>query len=204
MITTSDDAVSERLRMLTLHGMSRDAWKRYAETGSWFYEVLEPGYKYNMTDIQASLGIHQLHRLDQFIRRRQEIAALYDEAFSDFPEIQLPPRLPGRNHTFHLYPIRLRPHRLRLSRSGFIECLKARHIGSSVHFIPLHRHPFYRETYGYRPEDFPVAEEIYQGLLSLPLYPNMNNQDVTDVIAAVRDIVAAHSLSESSLCCVGA
>jgi dTDP-4-amino-4,6-dideoxygalactose transaminase len=172
--------------------MSRDAWKRYTEAGSWYYEVLEPGYKYNMTDVQAALGIHQLRRLNGFIRRRQEIAAMYDEAFSDLPEILLPPRLPGRNHTFHLYPIRLQAGRLRLNRSEFIEELRSRNIGTSVHFIPLHRHPFYRERYGCRPEQFPVAEEIYQGLLSLPLYPKMTHQDADDVVAAVRNIVAAH------------
>ena len=108
MITTDDDALAQRLRLLSLHGMSRDAWKRYTEGGSWYYEVLEPGYKYNMTDIQAALGIHQLRRLDGFIQRRQQIAAMYDEAFSDLSEIVLQQRLRDRNHTFHLYPIRLR------------------------------------------------------------------------------------------------
>jgi dTDP-4-amino-4,6-dideoxygalactose transaminase len=200
MITTNDDDLVQRLRLLSLHGMSRDAWKRYTEAGSWYYEVLEPGFKYNMTDVQASLGIHQLHRLDGFIRRRQEIAAFYDEAFSDLPEILLPPRLPGRNHTFHLYPIRLRTDLLRLNRSDFIEELRARNVGASVHFIPLHRHPFYRERYGYRPQQFPVCEEIYRGLLSLPLYPKMTDQDAADVIAAVRDIVAAHRVPARLFC----
>jgi len=125
--------------------MSRDAWKRYTEAGSWYYEILEPGYKYNMTDIQAALGIHQLRRLDGFIRRRQEIAAMYDSAFSDLPEILLPTRLPGRNHTFHLYPIRLNADLLQVNRSEFIDELRARNIGTSVHFIPLHRHPLYRD-----------------------------------------------------------
>ena len=192
MITTNDDALAQRLRLLSLHGMSRDAWKRYTEAGSWYYEVLEPGYKYNMTDIQAALGIHQLRRLEGFIRRRREIAAMYDSAFSNLPEILLPPRLPGRNHTFHLYPIRLQADLLELNRAEFIEELRARNIGSSVHFIPLHRHPFYRERYGCRPEQFPVCEEIYQGLLSLPLYPKMTDRDAADVIEAVRDIVAGH------------
>lgn len=192
MITTDDDDLAARIRLLSLHGMSRDAWKRYTETGSWYYEVLEPGYKYNMTDVQAALGIHQLGRLDGFIRRRQEIAAMYDEAFSDLSEILLPPRLPGRNHTFHLYPIRLNADLLQLNRSEFIDELRARNIGASVHFIPLHRHPFYRERYGYQPEQFPVCEEIYQGLLSLPLYPKMTDRDAADVIEAVRDIVAGH------------
>jgi dTDP-4-amino-4,6-dideoxygalactose transaminase len=194
MITTNDDALAQRLRLLSLHGMSRDAWKRYTEAGSWYYEVLEPGFKYNMTDVQAALGIHQLRRLDGFIRRRQEIAAMYDEALADLPELLLPHRLPDRNHTFHLYPIRLQLDLLDLNRSEFIEELGALNIGASVHFIPLHRHPLYRDRFGYRPEQFPVAEEIYRGLLSLPLYPKMTDQDVVDVIEAVQDIVAAHRL----------
>ena len=192
MITTNDDDLAGRLRLLSLHGMSRDAWKRYTEAGSWYYEVLEPGYKYNMTDIQAALGIHQLRRLDGFIRRRQEIAALYDEAFSDLPEILLPPRLPGRNHTFHLYAIRLEAGRLQLNRAQLIEELHARNIGASVHFIPLHRHPYYRQRYGYRAEQFPVAEQIYRGLLSLPLYPKMTGPDANDVVSAVREIVETY------------
>jgi dTDP-4-amino-4,6-dideoxygalactose transaminase len=200
MITTGDDSLAERIRLLSQHGMSRDAWKRYTESGSWYYEVLEAGFKYNMTDIQAALGIHQLRRLDGFIRRRQEIAAIYDEAFSDVPEIILPPRQPGRNHTFHLYPIRLRPGVLRLTRSQFIDELRARNIGTSVHFIPLHRHPFYRERYGYRPEQFPVAEEIYQGLISLPLYPKMTDQDAGDVVAAVRELVDTYRIPSTQFC----
>jgi dTDP-4-amino-4,6-dideoxygalactose transaminase len=200
MITTNDDDLAARLRLLSLHGMSRDAWKRYTEAGSWYYEVLEPGYKYNMTDIQAALGIHQLRRLDGFIRRRQEIAALYDEAFADLPGILLPPRLPDRNHTFHLYPIRLEAGRLQLNRADLIEDLRARNIGTSVHFIPLHRHPFYRERYGYRPQQFPVAEQIYRGLLSLPLYPKMTDQDARDVITAVRETVDAHRVTAVPSC----
>jgi len=194
MVATNDDALAERIRLLSLHGMSRDAWKRYTEAGSWYYEILEPGYKYNMTDVQAALGIHQLRRLDGFIGRRQEIAAIYDSAFSDIPEILPPERLPERNHTYHLYPIRLRPGALRVNRSEFIEELRARNIGASVHFIPLHRHPFYRERYGCSPERFPVAESIYEGLLSLPLYPKMTDQDAADVAGAVRDIVAVNRI----------
>lgn len=199
MITTNDDALAQRLRLLSLHGMSRDAWKRYTEAGSWYYEVLEPGYKANMTDIQAALGLHQLRRLDSFIHRRQQLAALYDEAFSVLPELMLPPRLAGRNHTFHLYPIRLQLDQLDLNRSEFIDELRARNIGASVHFIPLHRHPLYQQRYGYRPEQFPVAEKIYRGLLSLPLYPKMTDQDAADVIGAVREIVAGHGTSRIRL-----
>jgi len=189
MVTTNDGALAERIRLLSLHGMSRDAWKRYSEVGSWYYEVSEAGYKYNMTDIQAALGLHQLRRLDAFIRRRQQIARMYDEAFSDLPEVVIPPRLPGRTHTYHLYPVRLRRELLQLSRSEFIEELRRRNIGASVHFIPLHRHPFYRDRFGYRPEQFPVAEELYAELVSLPLYPKMSDEDAWDVIRTVRDIV---------------
>jgi dTDP-4-amino-4,6-dideoxygalactose transaminase len=194
MITTNDDTLARRLLSLSLHGMSRDSWTRYTEAGSWYYEVLEPGYKYNMSDIQAALGIHQLRRLDGFVLRRQEIAAMYSRAFSDLPEIFLPSRLPGRTHTFHLYPIRLNADLLQLNRSAFIEELRARNIGTSVHFIPLHRHPFYRDRYGYQPDQFPTCEAIYQGLLSLPLYPRMTDRDATDVIEAIRDIVAVQPI----------
>ena len=204
MITTSDDDLAARLRLLSLHGMSRDAWKRYTEAGSWFYEVLEPGFKYNMTDVQASLGIHQLRRLDGFVRRRQEIAAVYDQTFSDLPELSLPARLPGRNHTFHLYPIQLRLDMLGLNRSEFIEELRARNIGASVHFIPLHQHPFYRDRYGYGAKQFPMAEQIYQGMLSLPLYPKMTDQDVGDVVSAVHEIVDANRVHADRYCSEGA
>jgi dTDP-4-amino-4,6-dideoxygalactose transaminase len=192
MITTSDDQLAARMRLLALHGMSRDAWKRYTQAGSWYYEVLEAGYKNNMTDIQASLGIHQLRRLESFIARRQEIALAYDKAFSHMPEIILPPRLPDRNHVFHLYPIRLAPEALCLDRTQFMDELRNRNIGTSVHFIPLHRHPFFRDRYACRPEQFAQAEEIYAGLLSLPLYPLMTDRDVADVINAVRDVVMAN------------
>ena len=192
MLTTNDGGLANRVRILSLHGMSRDAWKRYTEEGSWYYEVLEPGYKYNMTDIQAALGIHQLRRLDGFISRRREIASIYDDALSGLSEIILPARLPGRDHTFHLYPIRLVASRLRLNRSEVIGQLRTRNIGASVHFIPLHRHPYYRQRYGYRPQQFPVAEDIYAGLLSLPLYPKMTDRDARDVVAAVREIVDLH------------
>jgi dTDP-4-amino-4,6-dideoxygalactose transaminase len=189
MITTNDTALADRMRILSLHGMSRDAWKRYTKAGSWYYEVVALGFKYNMTDLQAALGIHQLRRLDGFIARRQQIAASYDRAFAGLPEIVPPPRLSNRNHVFHLYPIRLRPDRLRLDRSQFIAALSENKIGTSVHFIPLHRHPLYADRFGYRPQQFPVAEETYEGLLSLPLYPRMTDGDVQDVIDAVRDTV---------------
>lgn len=189
MITTNDDALADRMRLLSLHGITKDAWNRYEEHGSWYYEVVEPGYKANMTDIQAALGIHQLRRLDGFIRRRREIAAQYQAAFADLQELRLPGDLPGRSHTYHLYPIHLDLKHLRIGRAEFIEEMHRANIGASVHFVPLHRQPYYRDTFGYRPEQFPVAERFYAGQVSLPLYPKMTEGDVRDVVATVRQIV---------------
>jgi dTDP-4-amino-4,6-dideoxygalactose transaminase len=188
MITTADDELTERMRLLTLHGMSRDAWKRYTSAGSWYYEVVLPGYKANMTDIQAALGIHQLRRLDDFIRTRQRYARLYDEAFADL-QIETPLVHSGRCHAYHLYVIRLDLDRLAIDRPQFIDALRAHNIGTSVHFIPVHLHPFYRERFGYRRGDLPQAEAIYDRILSLPLYPRMSEADVYDVIEAMRHIV---------------
>jgi len=192
MITTADDELAERMRLLSLHGMSRDAWKRYTSAGSWYYEVVLPGYKDNMTDIQAALGIHQLRKLDGFIGTRQRYARLYDQAFADLPEIETPITHPDRSHIYHIYVIRLNLERLTIDRAQFIEELKALNIGSSVHFIPVHLHPFYRETFGYRLGDCPVAERLYAQIISLPLFPGMTNHDVQDVIDAVRKVVSAH------------
>ncbi|MBV8732359.1 MAG: DegT/DnrJ/EryC1/StrS aminotransferase family protein [Acidobacteriia bacterium] len=191
MITTNDEKLAQRMRILTLHGMSRDAWNRYHDKGSWYYEVVEAGFKYNMTDIQAAIGIPQLRRLDAMNKRRRLIAAQYNEAFAPLEELRLPQELPDRNHVYHLYPIRL-DERLTIDRAGFIDALKARKIGASVHFIPLHRHPHFQERYGYGPAEFPIAEQIFSGIVSLPLYPRMTDEDVSDVISAVTEIVQEH------------
>ena len=192
MITTDDDELAERMRLLSLHGMSRDAWKRYTSTGSWYYEVVLPGYKDNMTDIQAALGIHQLRKLDGFIATRQRYARLYDQAFADLPEIETPITHHDRSHIYHICVIRLNLERLTIDRVQFIEELKALNIGASVHFIPVHLHPFYRETFGYRPCDCPVAERIYEQIISLPLFPKMSEDDVQDVIHAVKNVISRH------------
>jgi len=179
------------MRLLTLHGMSRDAWKRYTGAGSWYYEVVLPGYKDNMTDIQAALGIHQVRRLEGFIETRRRYARLYDEAFFELPEVEVPIVRPGRCHVYHLYPILLRLERLAIDRARFIEELRARGIGTSVHFVPVHLHPFYARQFGYRPGDLPCAEALYSRLISLPLYPAMSEADVADVIQAVGDVARA-------------
>ncbi|HBD09390.1 MAG TPA: UDP-4-amino-4,6-dideoxy-N-acetyl-beta-L-altrosamine transaminase [Syntrophobacteraceae bacterium] len=192
MITTDNDQWAERCRIMCLHGISKDAWKRYTAEGSWYYEIIAPGFKYNMTDIAAAMGLAQLAKADRMWRRRREIAHRYNEAFQNAQELQLPFDRSDCQHAWHLYMLRLNLERLRLDRGEFFEELKRRNIGASVHFIPLHVHPYYRQVYGYEPEDFPVAYREYQRAISLPIYSKMNNDDVRDVIAAVLEIVAKH------------
>lgn len=179
----------ERARILGLHGMSRDAWKRYTAEGSWFYEVVEPGFKYNMTDIQAALGLVQLSRLEAMQARRREIVVQYHAAFSGRDELQIPVERDDVNSAWHLYVLRLNLERLNLNRAQFITELNQRNIGTSVHFIPIHLHPYYRDKYGFQPEQFPVAYNGYQRMLSLPLNPRMTDADVSDVVAAVFDVL---------------
>ena len=190
MLTTNDPAAAERIRVLALHGISADAWKRYSKEGSWYYEVLEPGFKYNMTDIQASIGLHQLAKLDAFVARREQLAIRYTTAFSDLPEVITPIVRPGVRHAWHLYPIRVRTGRLRIDRAGFVAELANRGIGASVHFIPVHLHPFYRDTFGCRRGDLPITERVYDEFVSLPLFPSMTAAEADRVVAAVRGIVA--------------
>jgi perosamine synthetase len=190
MIVTDSDAWAERCRVMSLHGISHDAWKRYTAEGSWYYEILAPGFKYNLTDIAAAMGLAQLRKVDRMWARRQEIARRYSAAFAQMPELQAPASAPpDGQHAWQLYMLRLHLDRLRIDRARFIEELRARNIGTSVHFIPLHLHPYYRETYGYQPDDFPVAHREYWRLISLPIYSRMSDQDVQDVIDAVADIV---------------
>ena len=192
MITTADAELAQAMRILSLHGMSKDAWKRYTNSGSWFYEVVSAGYKNNMTDIAASLGIHQLRKLDGFIQTRQKYARMYSESFAGLDVLETPIERADRNHVYHLYAVRLNLDRLTIERAEFIENLKELRIGSSVHFIPDHLHPFYRKTFGYEFGDLPRAEAIYQQILSLPLFPGMSEADVTDVIDAIQHLASAH------------
>lgn len=188
MITTHDDAWADRCRVMSLHGISKDAWKRYTSEGSWYYEIVAPGYKYNMTDVAAAMGLVQLSKLDEMNRRRQQIAAQYDQAFGVHPALEIPRTHPDSTHPYHLYILRLNLAALSIDRNTFIQHLREANIGVSVHWIPLHMHPYYRETYGYMPEDFPVAYREYQRMISLPIYSAMSDQDVTDVITAVTQI----------------
>jgi len=189
MITTDNDELADKLRVYSLHGMSRNAWNRYTAKGSWYYEVLFPGYKYNMTDIQAALGMTQLAKLDSMQARREEIARRYNEAFSVLEELEVPADRDYVRHAWHLYIIKLNLERITVDRARFIEMLGEENIGTSVHFIPVHLHPYYRKTYGYKRGDFPQAEKTYDRIISLPLYPRMSETDVEDVISAVKRVV---------------
>ena len=182
-------ALLQEARLWSQHGMSRDAWKRYSADGSWFYEVVRPGFKYNMTDIQAALGLHQLKKLPVFHQRRSEIAYRYNDAFGAIEELETPTRRAWAGHAWHLYVLRLNLEQMAISRDQFIAELHSRNIGTSVHFIPIHLHAFYRDKYGYVPEDFPVANHEYRRMVSLPCSPRMQKQDVEDVIDAVTSVV---------------
>jgi dTDP-4-amino-4,6-dideoxygalactose transaminase len=189
MIVTNNDEWADRCRIMSLHGISRDAWKRYTAEGSWYYEIVAPGFKYNLTDVASSLGLVQLRRAEAMARRRREIALRYNEAFASIGALQVPTEGEER-HAWHLYMLRLNLDQLTIDRAQFVEELKARKIGTSVHFIPLHVHPYYRELYGYKPEDFPVAYDQYLREISLPIYSVMTDDEVADVIDAVTDVVA--------------
>jgi dTDP-4-amino-4,6-dideoxygalactose transaminase len=189
MITTDDDEYAAKMEVWTLHGISHDAWKRYATEGSWYYEVVAPGFKYNLTDLQSALGLHQLARLETMSERRAELSARYTQGLHDLPEIELPACRTGIRHAWHLYAIRLRLSMLAINRATFIERLRREGIGTSVHFIPLHRQPYYRDRFGLKPSDFPVADAAYERLISLPLYTQMADDDVDHVIEAVRRTV---------------
>ena len=189
MATTENPEWANHMRVMSLHGISLDAWDRYTDKGSWYYEIIRPGYKYNLTDIAAALGIEQLKRCDQFYEARHRIAERYREAFSELPEIEIPTCVPDIQHAWHLYVIQLNLERLKINRQDFIKALKSENIGTSVHFIPLHLHPFYRDTFGYKPEDFPNASTAFERIISLPIYPKMTEGNVRDVIVAVRKLI---------------
>ncbi len=194
MATTQNPEWADRMRMMSLHGISQDAWKRYGKEGSWYYEVLRPGFKYNLTDIAAAIGIVQLKKCDAFAAARNKIAASYGARLSKLPGVQTPRCRPEVEHAWHLYVIQLDPDRLSIGRDQFIAALKARGVGASVHFIPLHLHPYYRDAFGYAPDAFPSATEAYRRIVSLPIYPAMNETEVDHVLDAVSEVVERHRL----------
>jgi dTDP-4-amino-4,6-dideoxygalactose transaminase len=186
------EAVVRSARLWSQHGMSRDSWERYGPRGSWAYDVVVPGFKYNLSDIQAALAITQLRRWRSLQERRTWIARRYTELLSGVDEVETPVEGPHVTHAWHLYPLRLHLDRLTIDRAEVIAQLRELNIGTSVHFIPLHVQPYYRDRYGLRPGDLPVAVAEYDRLVSLPCYPRMTDGDVEDVVAAIRSVVAAN------------
>ncbi len=189
MATTENSEWAERMRILSLHGISRDAVNRYTPEGSWYYEICYPGYKYNLTDIAAALGIPQLHKCDRFGTIRQRYATLYNEGFKEIPEITVPYVAEDMEHAWHLYVIQLDLERLRIGRNEMIDLLKQQGIGTSVHFIPLHLHPYYSNNTTYAQKNFPVANQAFKRIISLPIYPRMTDAEVQRVIEVVTRLI---------------
>lgn len=190
MVCTPDESLAEEISLLKFHGMSREAWKRFAASGSPNYDIMLPGFKYNMMDIQAAIGIHQLPRLDGFIERRKEIAEQYNQAFAELPELALPTYAPyQQRHAWHLYTPLIKTELLSIDRDRFMAELKDRNIGTGLHYRAIHHHSWYREHLGLVDADLPVASYASDRILSLPLFPDMADQDASDVIEAVADVI---------------
>jgi perosamine synthetase len=193
MVTTDRADYAEALRRFRNHGISSDARQRQSD-GQWYYEMVSLGYNYRLTDIACALGLSQLKKLDANLSRRREIAARYSNAFSSLPEITPPAVRADANPAWHLYPIRLNLENLTADRRQVFRALRAENIGVNVHYIPVHRHPYYRDRFGYRGGEYPIAEDAYERLISLPMFHGMSDQDVEDVITAIKKITAAFAV----------
>jgi perosamine synthetase len=192
MATTSDPVLADRMRLMSLHGLSQDAWRRYSGGTKWDYRIQAPGFKYNLTDVAAAIGLHQLARAEAMRVERERIAGRLARALADVDELELPPTSPDRIHSWHLFPIRLRTDRLGIDRNAFIDALKAAGVGCSVHWRPLHLHPYYEETFGWRPQDLPTATAVWERLVSLPIFPGMRDEEVARVTDTLRDLCRAN------------
>jgi dTDP-4-amino-4,6-dideoxygalactose transaminase len=189
MITTDRDDWADRLKLMRMHGVTRSAWNRFKEEGFKFYDTVAPGYKLNLTDLQSALAIHQMERVDQSWIRRDEIWQKYSNAFANMRGIEIPPEPKEGKHAKHLYPLRLELERIKVDRDHFIEALKAEGIGAGIHFISLHQQTFYRESFGFKTDDFPCAAKISDRPLSLPLSPAVSEEDANEVIEAVAKLL---------------
>ena len=187
MICTNDEEIAERVKIMRLHGINRDAWKRYTESGSWYYEVVAPGYKYNFTDLQASLGLPQLKKVNAMWNSRKRIAAKYTEALKDLDILQLHTIKPDRESSWHLFPVRLYLDRLTKNRAQIINELREKNVGVGVHFMPVHQHLYYSETFNLSDAEYPVASAAFPRLMSLPIYPGMTDDNVDKVIDVLLD-----------------
>ncbi len=193
MLTTDDTALAQQVRVLSLHGMSRDAWKRYTETGSWGYQVVEAGFKYNMPDVLAALGLWQLKELAQNIAVRRTLTERYNAAFADVPQLIPPSATPDKvTHAHHLYILRLKLDQLTLNRAEFINHLRDHNIGASVHFIPLYHHRYYQKRYAWTADQFPNCQRVFASCLSLPLYPNLTEGQQDYIIETILALVTQY------------
>ena len=192
MAVTSNPEYAETIRKLSLHGITIDAWNRYAKKGSWFYEVSDAGFKYNMSDILASIGTVQIKKAELMLQKRTNIAKTYTDQFSNISAINLPITKPENRNAWHLYVIQIKPEQLKINRETFIDKLKEYNIGTSVNFIPLHRHPYYKNKFGYSFKEFPNSESIYRNSISLPIYPKMTAADVDYVIETIKHLISTY------------
>ncbi len=197
MAVTGNSELADQMRALSLHGLSTDAWGRYSEKGTWDYRILAPGYKYNLTDIASALGLHQLRRAEELRSARERIARRFRAELADLEAIELPEDPEDRLHSWHLFQIKL-SERIGIDRDAFLAALREHGIGFSVHWRPLHLHPYYRDTFGWRPHDLPVASAVWSRTVSLPIFPAMRDDEVAAVIAAVRAICASHSAAPAA------
>lgn len=193
MICSNNEEFSERTRLMRMHGMNRDAWKRYSDACSWYYEIVGPGFKYNFTDLQAALGIVQLRKVDQMLEMRKHIAALYTKELCSNEYISLPIIKPDRETSWHLYPIRLNLEALKIGRNDFINELKDLGVGTGVHFMPVHQHQFYKDSLSLNNNDFPVANDAFERLISIPIYPGLTDHEVTKVIESIHSLTKKYS-----------
>lgn len=191
MAVTSDAGLADRMRQMSLHGLSHDAWKRFAGSSSWDYRILAPGFKYNLTDVAAAIGIHQRRRAEDLRRQREALVGQYRDALADCDALELPPTPSDRIHAWHLFPVRLRLERLAIDRNEVIERLRREGVGYSVHWRPLHLHPYYQETFGWRPDDLPAATAVWPRLLSLPLFPGMEPDEQQYVVRVLRQALSS-------------
>lgn len=189
MVVTNNQKLAEKISQLRLHGMNRNAWKRYGQGGSWYYEIIDLGYKYNLTDISAALGLVQLKKNQALWQKRSKIARRYNQAFSRIPEVIVPKIKPDRQTSWHLYVLKLNLERLKIGRNKFIEELLKLGVGTSVHFIPLYRHPYYKKLLKYKYTEFPSSEWLYHRIISLPIFPEMSKKQINHVIESISKII---------------
>ena len=188
MVTTRSKKLRDLIAVLGMHGISKDAWNRYSSKGSWYYEVTHAGYKYNMMDLQAALGLEQLKKAEKLLEMREKIAATYAKILKDIDGISLPLTFKNKRSAWHLFVLRINDKILKIGRNEFIEKLKENNIGASVHFIPAHLHSYYKKKFGFKPSDFPVSTKLYQESLSLPIYPKMSTVDINYVAHCVKEL----------------